>query len=39
MEDLRLFCLGKELKDDLFLYSYEIKDEMVIQGMFNKNQR
>jgi hypothetical protein len=39
VEDLRLFCLGKELKDDLFLYSYEIKDEMVIQAMFNKNQR
>lgn len=30
VEELRLFCLGKELKDDLFLYSYEIKDEMVI---------
>lgn len=21
---LRLFCLGKELKDDLFIYSYDI---------------
>ena len=30
VEDIRLFCLGKELKDDLFLYSYDVKDEMVI---------
>lgn len=29
-EKLRLFCLGKELKDDLFLYSYDIVDEMTI---------
>ena len=33
-EILRLFCLGKELKDDLFLFSYEIADEMAIQVMF-----
>jgi len=33
LSDIRLFCLGKELKDDLFLYSYDIKDEMVIQAM------
>lgn len=30
IEDVRLFCLGKELKNDLFLYSYDIKDEMAI---------
>lgn len=30
LEELRFFCLGKELKDDLFLYSYDIKDEMII---------
>ncbi len=29
-ESLRLFCLGKELKDDLCLYSYDIVDEMTI---------
>ena len=25
--------MGKELKEDLFLYSYEIKDEMTVQAM------
>ena len=30
IEQIRLFCLGKELKDDLFMYSYDIKDEMAI---------
>lgn len=30
---LRFFCMGKELKDDLFLYSYDIADEMMIQAM------
>jgi len=25
-----MFCLGKELKDDLFLYSYDIADEMAV---------
>ena len=28
-----MFCMGKELKEDLFLYSYEIKDEMTVQAM------
>eukprot|EP00355_Strombidium_rassoulzadegani_P007507 CAMPEP_0168622422 /NCGR_PEP_ID=MMETSP0449_2-20121227/8260_1 /TAXON_ID=1082188 /ORGANISM="Strombidium rassoulzadegani, Strain ras09" /LENGTH=77 /DNA_ID=CAMNT_0008663689 /DNA_START=469 /DNA_END=699 /DNA_ORIENTATION=- len=28
VENLRFFCLGKELQDDLFLFSYDIKDEM-----------
>ena len=27
---IRMFCLGKELKDDLFLYSYDIKEEMTV---------
>ena len=31
---MRLFCLGKELKDDLFLYSYDIGDDLVMQAMF-----
>jgi hypothetical protein len=25
--------LGKELQNDLFLYSYDVKDEMTIQAM------
>ena len=29
-ENIRFFCLGKELQDDLFLYSYDLKDEMAI---------
>lgn len=33
-DNLRMFCLGKELKDDLFLYSYDIIDEMAIQVMY-----
>lgn len=28
--ELRFFCMGKELQDDLFLYSYDISDEMTI---------
>ena len=27
---LRFFSLGKELKDDLFLYSYEVGDNIVV---------
>ncbi len=30
LEDVRLFYAGKELKEDLFIYSYDIKDEMTI---------
>ena len=30
---LRFFCMGKELQDDLFLYSYDIATDMVIQAM------
>lgn len=35
-ENLRMFCLGKELKDDLFLYSYDIFDEMTVQAQIKK---
>ena len=31
-----MFCLGKELKDDLFLYTYDIIDEMTVQVMIAK---
>lgn len=34
--NIRMFCLGKELKDDLFLYSYDIMDEMTVQVMIKK---
>lgn len=36
LEELRFFCLGKELKDDLYIYSYDIKDEMTVQAMIKK---
>lgn len=36
VEKVRMFCLGKELKDDLFLYSYDITDELTIQVMISK---
>lgn len=36
VENVRMFCLGKELKDDLFLYTYEIADEMTVQVMIKK---
>jgi len=36
LENIRIFCLGKELKDDLFLYSYEIADGIVMQVMIKK---
>ena len=28
-----MFCLGKELKDDLFLYSYDIIDDITVQAL------
>lgn len=31
--NLRFFCMGKELSDDLFIYSYNITDEMTILCM------
>ena len=36
VEKVRMFCLGKELKDDLFLYTYDITDEITIQVMIAK---
>jgi hypothetical protein len=35
-ENLRFFCLGKELQDDLYLYSYDLTDEITIQCMLRK---
>jgi len=36
VEHIRMFCLGKELKDELFLYSYDLADEMTVQVMIKK---
>ena len=33
---LRFLCLGKELKDELFVYSYEMFDGIVVQAMIRK---
>ena len=33
---LRFFCLGKELKNELFLYSYEMADKIVVQAMIRQ---
>jgi hypothetical protein len=36
VDKVRMFCLGKELKDDLFLYTYDVTDELTIQVMISK---
>ena len=36
VENIRMFCLGKELRDELFLYSYDLADEMTVQVMIKK---
>lgn len=36
LENIRIFCLGKELKDDLFLYSYDVANDMVMQAMIKQ---
>ena len=33
---LRLFYQGKECKDDLFVYSYEMADDMTVTVMIRK---
>ena len=33
---LRFFCLGKELKNELYIYSYEMADKIVIQAMLRQ---
>jgi hypothetical protein len=30
---IRMFAMGKELKDDLFVYSYDIINESTVQVM------
>lgn len=36
LSGLRFFCMGKELKDELYLYSYDIASDMVVQAMIKK---
>lgn len=33
---LRMFAMGKELKDDLFIYSYDILNESTVQVMIRR---
>jgi len=33
VEGTRFFCLGKELKNEFYMYSYDMTDDMVIQAM------
>ena len=33
VDQIRMFAMGKELKDDLFIYSYDIIDESTVQVM------
>ena len=30
VDHIRMFCLGKELKDDLFMFSYDIVEDITI---------
>ena len=32
----RMFAMGKELKDDLFIFSYDIMNESTVQVMIKK---
>ena len=36
IENLRMFCLGKELSNDLYLYTYDIIDEITVQALIKK---
>ena len=36
VSQIRLFAMGKELKDDLFVYSYDIMNESTIQVMIRR---
>jgi len=35
-DNLRLFAMGKELKNDLHIYSYDIMNESTVQAMIKK---
>lgn len=34
--NVRLFAMGKELKDELWIYSYDIMNESTVQAMIKK---
>ena len=36
IDKIRMFAMGKELKDDLFIYSYDIINESTVQVMIKK---
>ena len=36
IDKIRMFCLGKEFKDELYLYTYDLQDEIIVQAMFKK---
>lgn len=36
IDKIRMFAMGKELKDDLFLYSYDIMNESTVQVMIRQ---
>jgi len=36
VEQIRLFAMGKDLNNELFLYSYGIKDGLTLMGMIKK---
>jgi len=36
-DNIRMFAMGKELKNDLFVYSYDIINESTVQVMISKN--
>ena len=35
-DQIRLFAMGKDLTNDLFLYSYGVKDGLTLMGMIRK---
>lgn len=35
-ENVRLFAMGKELKDELWIYSYDMMNESTVQAMIKK---
>jgi hypothetical protein len=38
IDRIRMFAMGKELKDDLFLYSYDVMNESTVQVMIKKKE-
>jgi hypothetical protein len=38
VENTRMFCMGKELKDEHFIYTYDIENDTTVQVMFRKSE-